>query len=87
MEFEKQIADITALILARQQVLEAALMQLIEQHIRPDAESAQAFADGLSRRVGEALVDRSHTPHADAEEQMTLLLAALLETAGRPPSR
>lgn len=83
----KELLDITGLVLARQQVIEAALMQLIEQQVKPDAASAQRFADGLRKRVAEALTDQSDTPHAPTEEHMTLLLAALLESAGHAPQR
>lgn len=83
----KETLQITADLLARQRVFEAALHQLIEQLIRPDAAVSQRFAVEMRQRIDQLLADGSDAPHAETEAGMTLLLAALLESAGHSPQR
>lgn len=71
---------------AQLQVMQEALMQLLEQTVAPDPEAAQRFEAGMHARTNQLLVE-ADPPDAMHEQTMTLLLAALLQSAGRPPLR
>jgi len=80
-------SDITPLLQSlqdQQAVLQEAVMQLIEQTVKPHADEALRFERAMQQRLGAIFQDQSQ-PNAQSDHEMTLLLAALLASAGRPP--
>lgn len=82
MENTAELMRLLRSLHGQQKVLQEALLQLIEHTIRPSAESSLRFEHAMRQRLDAILPEH---PDAQSESEMTLLLAALLASAGRPP--
>lgn len=83
----KNDVDITALIRSlqdQQSVLQEAVMQLIEQLLKPLPDEALRFEHGMRQRL-DAIFQEQTEADPQSDHEMTLLLAALLASAGRAP--
>lgn len=65
-------------------LLEEAVMQLVQQLIAPSPAAASLFESGMRQRTNALLEEEDH---GDQQAEVTLLLNALLASAGRPPQR
>ena len=84
---ENDPSDVMSLIQSlqdQQAVLQEAVMQLLEQTVKPHAAEALRFEHAMRQRL-EAIFQGQTLPTAQSDKELTLLLAALLASAGRPP--
>jgi hypothetical protein len=82
---DEEVFELIARNSARLSMLEETVMQLIEQQVAPDPAAASRFADAMRARTSALL--REDPPDHRREIVLTQLLAALLASAGKPPSR
>jgi hypothetical protein len=88
MEINEHLAQVISALADlqnRQEVLETAVMQLLELLVKPDPALGERYAAAMRQQLAEILQGRADVPHAESDKEVTLLLAALLTSAGRPP--